>query len=193
MVICDYRYPYKVGAEEKCSREALSEAAIAGLESNQKSKSNCENIKAKNFCCFHNRDYALKNVDKVMEVFCEHLKNTMYDRNEPTQFPPTNPVMCIGFHIPGEVNFDGKKFTNPIYFTKAEFHKKVTFKDSTFEGSANFDYAKFYYRAIFSNTIFNSEANFSNCSSLKDVYFTVLLNLISQIRSLNAIQNLTMV
>ena len=152
---------------------------------NKKTKVNklyCDDIKAKSFCHFHNRDYALNNEEKVMQKFCDHIKSITYDKTEETISSPANsvkrfgfpidPVMCIGFHIPGELNFDGKKFTNPIYFTRAEFYKKVTFKDFTFYGYANFHYARFHNKAIFSNTCFNAEANFSNCSFQKDAYFT---------------------
>lgn len=171
MATCAYKTTYveKNGEPEKpyeCTEEAL-----AGQDR----------------CHFHNRKYSLANSDLVMDKFWKHIKYTIYNNDQ------SKALMCVGFHIPGELNFDlltpeiliyteekkksdpnfnPKKFIDSAYFTRAEFHQKVTFKDFKFHGYANFHYARFHKHAIFSNTKFLVEANFSNAHFMDNAYFT---------------------
>jgi hypothetical protein len=75
------------------------------------------------FCMFHDEIYYTKNKQEVLQCFMDKLKKAI-DNNEV--------LRCVGYNIPEDVHLTNKRFSRPIYFSKARFYGKFTSRILTF-------------------------------------------------------------
>jgi uncharacterized protein YjbI with pentapeptide repeats len=107
------------------------------------------------FCMFHDEIYYTKNKQEVLQCFMDKLKKAI-DNNEV--------LCCVGYNIPEDVHLTNKRFSRPVYFSKARFYGKVYFTDSHFHKEVYFKDAIFYDKVHFGAVNFHQEANFTEAN-----------------------------
>ena len=109
-----------------------------------------DSLPDKHYCEFHDSDYAQTNPVDVMKSFDTLVDNAVHN---------SEPLFCIGFYLPREVNLANKEFKNGVYFSHATFTEQANFLWAIFT-TADFSYATFSKAADFSYAMFIKSANF---------------------------------
>lgn len=121
-----------------------------------------ENALKSKKCKFHDKEYLNKNPhtdisDEIYKKIEEACKN--------------NTVLeCVGYNIP-EINLEGKKFQNAVFFSHANFVGNVIFDHSEFESFVDFSNCSFENEVNFSNVFFDNKVDFSTSQFNNHTYF----------------------
>ena len=88
----------------------------------------------KHYCEFHDNEYAQNNPDKVMNSFYTLVDYAVQN---------SEPLSCIGFHLPSKVDLANKEFKDTVYFSFATFTEGANFSSSNFKDEVKFDKSRF--------------------------------------------------
>jgi uncharacterized protein YjbI with pentapeptide repeats len=98
--------------------------------------------KNSSFCVFHN-----KTKTEWTEEDYRKFREKVYDRIDDEKRGLINPLECIGYHFPININFKEllglDTYNFPIYFSEAEFDGQVDFSDCTFNNTFSLGGARF--------------------------------------------------
>ena len=125
----------------------------------------CQEPLVSEFCIFHDKGYLQ---DKANNK--EHKQEVLDGLKRKVNHAISNhePLFCVGFQLPdfslsdliSDLSIISKEFSEPVYFSQANFQGEVNFHEAKFQREADFINSEFYGKTYFS-THFNAETNFN--------------------------------